>query len=279
MLISDHIRQTIRRLEKAGVDSPGLSGRLLVCHATGLDKIALLLAGNTEIDEAASARLDRLVERRAQGEPLAYILGKREFYGLEFFVDNSTLVPRPETELLVDLALELFPAGQATFADIGCGSGCIGIALLTQRPGWKGLLIDFSARALAVTAKNATKNALKCAIVQADIFALPLARNSLDLCISNPPYIAYAEKPLVMPECLAFEPHSALFSPNNGLGHLEAVINGASVCLKPGGWIIVEHGMAQAEPVKELLQGAGFASVNCRRDLAGLNRCTFGQKG
>lgn len=279
MRISEHISQTVRRLEQAGADSPALSGRLLVCHATGLDKIGLIMAGNMEMTGQAAEKLASLVERRASGEPLAYILGKKEFFGIDFTVDASTLVPRPETEHLVELALGLFTQDPILFADIGCGSGCIGLALLAQRPLWKGLLMDNSAAALAITAKNAAGLGVDCAIARADLFDLPLARASLDLCISNPPYIARAEKDLVMPECLAFEPHSALFSGKGGLSHLEAVIDGASACLKPGGWVIVEHGMTQAGAVRMLMQNAGFEKIRCQKDLASLDRCTLGQKG
>lgn len=268
-------------LAEARVDSPGLCARLLVAHAAGLNKIQYIAHNDTELAPEKADFLQKLIARRAEGEPLAYILGHKEFHCFDFFVDSSTLTPRPETEMLVELALEVFPASKPVrFVDLGCGSGCIGLSLLSLRNYWRGILIDNSGAALAVTRRN--QLALGCTnatILQADIFHLPLANSIFDLVVSNPPYIATAEKGLVMAETLAYEPHSALFSPCNGLAHIEAVIGAASFCLGVGGYVMLEHGAAQRNAVRDLMLKYGFCDLRLENDLAKLPRCIIGRKG
>ena len=279
MTLSEHERQARRALRLAGVDSPELCGRLLAQRAFGLDHIKLVLAGERQAEPEEAARLARLVQRRSLGEPLAYILGKREFYGRDFLVSPATLIPRPETELLIEAALDLAGQGSATFADLGCGSGCIGLTLLCERPAWRGLLCDISPQALAVAAANAGQLGCEAAFLLADMRAPPLKPASLDLVISNPPYIATWDKRNVLPETLAWEPHLALFSEQDGLGHLQAAITAGQICLKPGGWLIVEHGWRQRAAVQTLFSRDGFTNLRGLNDLAGLPRCVCGQKG
>ncbi len=279
MRLYDHELNIRKRLAKARVDSPGLCARLLCAHAAGLDKIAYILACDQELPKAKESLLANIVERRAKGEPLAYILGFKEFYGVNFVVNSATLTPRPETEILVDQALAAFPENRRIFfADIGCGSGCIGLAILWQRKQWHGLLVDNSLPALAVAAQNLQKTDAQARLLQADLFQLPFQAESLDLVVSNPPYIAFEEKDQVMPECLAYEPHSALFSPCGGLRHLEAVIKSAHHCLKQGGFIILEHGASQAGKVLNILADFNFQNAKIETDLAGLPRCAIAQK-
>lgn len=279
MTVSEHERQARRQLQLAGVDSPELCSRLLAQRAFGLDHLELVLAGDLQAGPEGVARLARLVKRRSLGEPLAYILGKREFYGRDFLVSAATLIPRPETELLIETALGLAGPGSTIFADLGCGSGCIGLTLLCERPAWQGLLCDISPQALAVAAGNAAQLGCEAVFLLADMQTPPLRQASLDLVISNPPYIATWDKRNVMPETLAWEPHLALFSEQDGLGHLRAVITAAQICLKPGGWLIVEHGWQQREDVLALFRQNGFANLGELDDLAGLPRCVCGQKG
>lgn len=267
-----------KKLTEAGVDSPGLCARLLVAHTACLDKIAYILGSDQELPEDRELYLQKLVERRAQGEPLAYLLGKKEFYGRDFVVSPATLVPRPETELLVELALDLVPVKGIRFCDAGCGSGCIGETLLLERPDWEGVLLDNSREALHVAECNARKLGCNPLFICADIFAPPLATSSLDLVISNPPYIDPRERQLVMPATLAYEPHSALFSKQGGLAHLNAVILGAASHLKKGGILILEHANTQGNAVLELLGLAGFKQMRDYEDLAGLPRCAVAKK-
>lgn len=281
MRLGEYERQMARQLTEAGVDSPRLCARLLCAHALGLDKLGVALAPELELDEAEAARLAALAARRATGEPLAHITGSREFFGRDFRVTRHTLVPRPETELLVEAALELLPSGPVAFADLGTGSGCIGITLACERPRWRGVLLEKSKEALAVARENAAAHLpgedARLAFVRGDLFAPPLASRALDLVISNPPYIGEGERARVMDEVLRFEPASALFSPAGGLAHLTAVCEAARRLLRPGGLLIMEHGAGQGAAVRGLLVRQGFTGIETRLDLAGLERCTLGR--
>lgn len=277
MRLGDYERQIARQLTEAGVESPRLCARLLCGHALGLDKLGVALSPERELDEAETARLAALAARRATGEPLAHITGAREFFGRDFRVTRHTLVPRPETELLVETALEVLPPGPVTFVDLGTGSGCIGITLACERPRWRGVLLEKSPEALAVARENAAsllhEGAARLALVRGDLFAPPLRPGAYDLVISNPPYIGEGERGEVMDEVLRFEPASALFSPAEGLAHLAAVCDAARRLLRPGGLLVMEHGAGQGKAVRGLMAGRGLGGVETRRDLAGLERC------
>lgn len=264
-------------LVEAGVDSPGLCARMLVEHVLGLDPVHHILSSSRTLSADEENRLEDLVQRRAAGEPMAYILGRKAFYEHEFMVSPATLVPRPETEMLVDLALGLLPESRIRFADIGAGSGCIGLSLMAKRPCWHGVLLDISGEALHVASRNASRIAANPCLIQGDMFNLPFRDNSLDLLISNPPYIAFDEFP-EMDRTLAYEPPSALFSGNEGLGHIQGLALEAKRVLRAGGLAIIEHGYLQSRKVCEILTDAGFMDVNDHNDLAGLPRCATGQK-
>lgn len=279
MRLCEHELKIRALLADAGVDGPGVCARALVAHAAGLSRINYILACDQELDIDKASTLNALVARRARGEPLAYILGEKEFYGLPFNVSSATLTPRPETELLIEISLRLLPLERIIFADLGCGCGCIGATLLKERPAWSGILIDSSLSALEVARANKSRLDISAILMAGDIFNLPLATGSLDLVISNPPYIAPSEIAMVMRETLAYEPHCALFSRPDGFRHITAVIAGATRCLKAGGMLILEHGANQAENVKELLQKSGFVEIHSYRDLAGIHRCASAIKG
>lgn len=280
--LRDYEQNATARLTKAGVDSPRLCAQVLVGHVLGLNRLQCVLEAERELDPAAVHRLDALMARRATGEPLARILGRKEFFSRDFLVTPATLIPRPETELLIETALELLPAGVPLhFADLGAGSGCIGVTLALERPAWRGLLLEVKAETLAVAQANARRlgAAGRLACLRADLRQAPLAACSCDLLISNPPYIAECERALVMDEVVRFEPYAALFSPQQGLAHLQAVIAQAVRALKTGGLLLLEHGAAQGSAVRALLHAAKvFAQVATRRDLAGLERCTLAWK-
>ena len=203
MRLREYEQNAARRLTKAGVDSPRLCAQLLAGHVLGLDRLHCVLAAECELTPDQAGTLEALTARRATGEPLAHILGDREFFGRTFLVTPDTLIPRPETELLVETALELLPAGQPLrFADLGAGSGCIGVTLCLERPRWCGLLLELSAPALEVARANAARlgAATRLDALRADLRAIPLAAGSCDLLVSNPPYIADAERGQVMDE-------------------------------------------------------------------------------
>lgn len=279
MTLAEHEIQARLILEQARVDSPGLCARILTAFAANLTNTQYILAWRQTLPPDRAALLTTLVNRRAKGEPLSCILGKKEFYGLDFYVNSSVLTPRPETELLIDLALARFAPDTALhFADLCSGSGCIAITLSKHRPLWRGILCELSLPALEVSVRNISAHSVPLFPVQGDIFHLPLAADCLDLVVSNPPYIAPEEKPEVMWETLAWEPHSALFSPCGGLRHLKEVIREAHRILKHGGAIMLEHGARQPTAVKTMLENTGFCDIELHRDLAGLPRCAVARK-
>lgn len=283
MRLADHERRIAERLSTAGVDSPRLCARLLCAHALGLDKLGVALVPERPLNAAEADRLETLAARRATGEPLAHILGKREFFSRDFRVTRHTLVPRPETELLVEAALELLPPTPVAFVDLGAGSGCIGLTLACERPAWRGVLLDASAEALAVARENTAAlvprgTGARPALVRGDLFAPPLRENAFDLVISNPPYIGEAERGAVMDEVLRFEPAAALFSPQDGLAHLAAVCAAARRLLRRGGHVIVEHGAGQGAAVRGLLAAQGLDGARTHADLAGRARCTVARQ-
>lgn len=270
--LRQHIAKITRLFAGAGIESPGLCARVLVAYAAKLDDVAFLLAQDQYLDDAAELYFS--AGRLLGGEPLAHILGKREFYGRDFIVNRDVLIPRPETELLVDLALELLPKERLAFADIGTGSGCIGVSLALERPAWQGVMLDKSERALDIARANCKLHGTNIQSLCGDMFALPL--QGLDLLVANPPYIGPDDE--VMPSVREFEPASALFSENAGLGHLAAIIAQTPRILRPGGLLLLEHGASQGPAVLAMLNEAGLCRAECRRDLAGLDRCCLAWK-
>lgn len=277
MRLWEYERLAQRRLAKAGVDCPGLCARMLTAHACGIDDLIYTLSRNEQLSKQEADIFFSTLERRAHGEPMAYILGKKEFYSREFIISPEVLIPRPETELLVETALKLFAKQRIFFLDTGCGSGCIGISLLAENPNWQGILLDNNRAALLVAQKNALALAPYANLLLGNIFCLPFNSCTFDLIISNPPYIAPQSKD-IMPEVLAWEPHSALFSAEDGLAHLITVIKQAGQILKPGGWLILEHGWDQGEYLCQLLQNSYWTDIEDLTDLAGLPRCVVAQK-
>ncbi len=221
-------------------------------------------------DRAAAFAAD--VQRRAAGMPLAYLVGEREFHGLALTVSPAVLVPRPETEHLVDWALERAAPG-STAVDLGTGSGAIALALAHARPDLRITATDASAAALAVARAQAQRLSLAVEFIEGDWWA-PLAGRRFGLAVSNPPYIAGDDGHLA---ALVLEPRRALTPEGDGLAALRALVAGAAAHLAPGGWLLMEHGFDQAAAVQALLRAADFQAVETRHDLAGLPRCTGGR--
>lgn len=285
--LKNYIDAATARLTKAGVDSPRLCVEVLARETLGdaretSARLFCLLEAERELSDEEQTRLEAQVARRATGIPLAHITGRKEFYGRDFLVTPHTLIPRPETELLVDTALELLPGTPLRFADLGAGTGCIGLTLAAERPHWRGVLLDISARAVAVAARNAERLEVadRATALAADMRHPPLSRRSLGLVVANPPYIADAERHMVMDEVLRNEPHSALFSEQNGQMHLNAAVRAAADALAEGGLALLEHGAAQGPAVRAMFAATGiFKKIETKRDIAGLERCTLAQKG
>jgi release factor glutamine methyltransferase len=256
--------------------TPGLDAELLLAHALETGR-ARLRSHPEEVPGAdAAERFIALIERRAAGEPVAYILGRKDFWTLELSVSPAVLVPRPETELLVERALALGPDGQAKTADLGTGSGAIALALASARPRWRIVATDISADALAVARANAAALGLaRVEMVQGDWLTC-LRERRFHLLVSNPPYVAAGDPALGQPELLR-EPRLALVAAEEGLAALRRIITDAPEHLEPGGWLLLEHGAAQAAAVAGALVARGFAQVRSHRDLAGRERMTEGQ--
>ena len=267
------IAQALAAAMALGIDR--LDAQLLLLHAIGrpLHDRAWLLAHDTDaLPEAAWPALSQSVARRVAGEPLAYLVGEKEFHGLTLQVDARVLVPRPDTETLVDWALERLAASTSPkVLDLGTGSGAIALAIAHALPNATVQAVDSSADALAVASANATRLGLAVRFTRADW--LDGAETGYDLIVSNPPYVAADDHHLA---ALRHEPIGALASGTDGLDDLRRIVEDAPPHLVEGGWLLLEHGHDQAAAVQALLTTRGFAEVQSRDDLGGIARCSGG---
>lgn len=265
----------------ADTEAPALTAQLLLCHVLGVDRVALVAHSEQAVPDDAGRQLELLLNRRIQGEPLAYILGFREFYGRDFQVNRHTLIPRPETEHLVEEALDFFPRPEqrVTFVDLGTGSGCIAVTLAAERPAWQGVAVDISQGALDTARRNAASHGAALEFLLADFTApLPLEASSFDLVLSNPPYISEEEYAGLDVGVRDFEPRSALVPGPEGMEHPRVVEQAARRLLKPGGLFLMEHGWLQGEACRELCRGPFWKHVRTGRDLAGRDRYLFAER-
>ena len=259
-------------------DLPALEQRILLMHALGLSRTELITQDQRHINSEQSARLSDLFARRLQGEPIAYILGEREFFGLSFIVSPAVLIPRPDTELIVELALTHAPH-QANVLDMGTGSGAIAIALAHSRADLQVTALDVSTDALAIASQNAARhlpNARHFKLLQSNWYSALATDAQFALIVSNPPYIE-AHDPHLQQGDLRFEPRGALSDEADGLQALRHIINGAPHHLHAGGWLLMEHGYDQARALRDVLQAAGWLEVQSWRDLAGIERVRGGR--
>jgi len=280
------VASTLADLQARGLER--LDAQLLLLQALkrpGHQRAWLLAHDTDPVDTAVLERLDALARRRLQGEPQAYLCGSKDFFGLTLQVDARVLVPRPDTETLVDWALSVLDEASARAAlahppalralDLGTGSGAIALALKATRPAVQVDATDYSADALAMAQTNAQRLGLVVQFHQGSwLAALPQASARFDLIVSNPPYIAAHDEHL---PALVHEPLQALASGADGLDDLRQIIAQASAHLQPGGCLLLEHGYDQAPAVRELLEAAGFEEVQSRKDLNGIERCSGGR--
>lgn len=264
---------TIRQLLAALPLEP-LENRILLCHALGVSRVGLITQSERALNSAEAAHLDALVQRRLAGEPIAYIVGEREFFGLPFRVGPGVLIPRPDTELIVELSLERLPP-RGRLLDMGTGSGAIAVACAHSRRDASVTALDVSEEALAIARANAAANGAQVRFLRSDWFAA-IGEERFELIASNPPYIAAGDAHLSQGD-LRFEPVGALTDHGDGLAALRSIIDGAPDHLMPGGWLLLEHGYDQAEAVRALLAARGFLEVQSWRDLAGIERVSGGR--
>ncbi|HTN30932.1 MAG TPA: peptide chain release factor N(5)-glutamine methyltransferase [Pseudomonas sp.] len=255
--------------------SPRLDAELLLAHVLGKPRSYLRTWPEHQPDAEQCASFERLLQRRRAGEPVAYLLGRQGFWSLDLEVSSDTLIPRPDTELLVETALTLILATPLDVLDLGTGTGAIALALAAERPAWRVTGVDRIEAAVALAARNGQRLGLNNARFQLSHWFKALVGQRFQLIVSNPPYIAAGDRHLGEGD-VRFEPASALVAGADGLGDIRLIIEQAPAHLLPGGWLLLEHGFDQAEAVRELLNAAGFAKVESRRDLGNHPRISLG---
>jgi release factor glutamine methyltransferase len=275
------INQTLHDAGKAiraVSDTPLLDAEILLSAVLARPRSYLRAHGAGELTENEAQQFQALVARRLQREPVAYITGCKEFWSLALQVNHGTLIPRPETELLVETALRLFPGAQQCVraADLGTGSGAIALALAAERAHWEIHAVDNSEIALKTANDNAQRLGLAHVSFHCGHWFNALPVNNLDLVISNPPYLAANEWPEYGAN-LAFEPRAALVSGEDGLQAIREICASVSAKVRPGGYVLLEHGFAQGASVRELLASAGCGEVQSLTDLAGCERVSLGR--
>jgi len=266
--------------EAAGIlarhDEARREAQVLLGHVLDASRAWLSGHGDDKAEQSAVAAFRDLVERRRIGEPIAYLVGEREFYGLGFRVTPDVLIPRADTETLIDVALEkLVPGVVHDVLDLGTGSGCVAIVIAHERPAARVTAVDISAAALAVARQNAATTGAEVKFVEGRWFE-PLVQNRFDVIVSNPPYVAAGDAHMQQGD-LRFEPPMALTSGDDGLNDIRVIVAGATAHLRAGGWLLFEHGHDQADVCRDLLLDAGFEEILNRADIAGLPRVAGGR--
>ncbi|PSW04027.1 peptide chain release factor N(5)-glutamine methyltransferase [Photobacterium lipolyticum] len=270
------IKQTALQLAEAGSDSPQLDAAVLLCHVLNKPRSYLLTWPEKMLEEEQYAAFDALVKRRLTGEPVAYILGQREFWSLPLKVSPSTLIPRPDTERLVELALDKIPAQPCSVLDLGTGTGAIALAIASERADVQVTGIDLRPETAALATENSERLTIRNARFLAGSWYTPLAETAqFAVIVSNPPYIDEADPHLSQGD-VRFEPKSALVADDNGLADIQIISEQGRQHLQPGGWLLMEHGFEQGEAVRTILQELGYNLVSTAQDYAGLDRVTMG---
>jgi len=256
-------------------DSPRLDAELLLSHVTGLTRTSFRAWPEREVTYAHAEAFEALVQERMAGRPVAHLLGQQEFWSLPLKVSASTLIPRPDTECIVEVALDLPLPRHARVLDLGTGTGAIALALASEHRDWQVTACDTVAEAVALAHDNADALGLAVSVVQSSWFS-ELETGRFDLIVSNPPYIPDNDHHLTQGD-VRFEPASALVSGSDGLDDLRLIVGQAPDWLVEGGWLLVEHGFDQAEAVAELFRARGFKDVETRRDYGNRDRMTLGR--
>lgn len=256
-------------------DTPRLDAELLLNHVSGLSRSSFRAFPEREVDAPLAAQFEHLVVQRIEGMPVAYLLGHQEFWSLPFMVGSSTLIPRPDTECLVEQALELSLPDDAKVLDMGTGTGAIALALASEQPNWLISACDLQEDAIVLAQANARELQLPVNVFQSSWFT-GLPTDSFDLIVSNPPYIASGNYHLGEGD-VRFEPASALVAGVDGLDDIRKIVAEAPVWLNNNGWLLLEHGFDQASAVQALFSEHGFTNVESRKDYGHNDRMTLGQ--
>ncbi len=270
------IASLLRAAELPDSPTARLDAELLLAAALGKSRSYLHTWPEKIVSSESALTFSGYLLRRRAGEPVAYILGQQGFWKLDLEVAPHTLIPRPDTELLVETALDLLPASPARVLDLGTGSGAIALALASERPAWHVTAVDRVLEAVALAERNRQRLQLENVHVLTSHWFSALADQRFDMIISNPPYLAAGDVHLAQGD-VRFEPESALVAGVDGLDDIREIIQAAPQHLNPGGWLMLEHGYDQADAVRQLLSGAGFAQVESRKDLGTHERITLGR--
>ncbi len=257
-------------------DTPRLDIEVMLARLLMKERSWLYTWPESCLTEAQQAAFQRQLQRRKEGEPVAHIIGEREFWSLTLKVDNTTLIPRPETETLVEKALQLPLPDAAAVLDLGTGTGAIALALAAEKPDWHIVAVDAVPAAVALAQENTRRHRLQnVTVIESDWFS-GLGSQRFDLIVSNPPYID-GDDPHLREGDVRFEPASALVAGENGCADLRQIVEISPNHLRSGGWLLLEHGYQQGEAVRKLLLSAGYQSVETGLDLAGCERISVGQ--
>jgi release factor glutamine methyltransferase len=281
--VAEARKWAMEQLKRARAENPALTADLLLASVLGWDRIRILSHTEHIVPEESDARFQGLVARRIQGEPLQYLTGEKEFFGLTFQVAPGVLIPRPETEILVERAIDLIrsqPLASARFADIGTGSGCIAISVARAVASSSGWAVDFSAPALEIARGNAVRHNVeeRVLFVRSDLFECFPPKPCFDLVLCNPPYIALEECDSLPSEVRVYEPHEALFGGASGLEMYRRLVPGAASRIKARGHLLLELGAGQAAAVGTLVESEGFMIETIVDDLQGIPRCLVARK-
>ncbi|TKI05591.1 peptide chain release factor N(5)-glutamine methyltransferase [Martelella alba] len=268
------LANAIRQL--AGGDSPKRDAEILLRLVTGRERTWLLAHDDACLTLEQQTRLAGLLDRRRAGEPIAYLTGEREFWSLNLNVSPATLIPRPDTECLVEQVLSLVLDAETDVLDLGTGTGAIALALASERPGWRVTGVDLHPDAVALARENARRLGLERVRFETGDWFSRLQGKRYGLIVSNPPYID-GDDPHLSQGDVRYEPRSALVADMSGLADLQCIVKGAGEHLLAGGWLAVEHGWRQGKPVRSLLSRAGFRRIETRYDYGGNERVTLGQ--
>ncbi len=273
------LKQALRMASHAiaGSDTVQVDAELLLTAALGKSRTYLYTWPEQVLSPAERSYFESVLERRVMGEPVAYIIGTRDFWTLTLRVNRHVLIPRPETELLVETALALVTSPDACIADLGTGSGAIALAIASERPAWNIVATDMSTAALSLASDNATVLKIPNVEFRQGSWCEALPLTLFDLIASNPPYIDSDDAHLTRGD-LRFEPRSALVAADDGLADIRTLCSQAPQCLKPGGWLLLEHGWTQGPTVAAILQSSGLESVQTLKDLNDNDRVTLGRK-
>ena len=273
MTISNVLNLGAKLLSKSGVAEPRREASSLLTFVLKKEAVFLIAHPEYELEDDESDRFDETVRRRAMREPFQYIVGHQEFYGLEFEVEPGVLIPRPETEILVEEAIAILSKHKGSrFYEIGVGSGCISVSILHVAKSVNAVGVDISRAALNVTARNAEKHRVadRLTLKKTDVFEEP--NGLFDLIVSNPPYIPDGDRESMQAEVVRFEPHTALFGGTDGLSFIRRIVNGAPQYLKPEGFLLIEIGFGQAAKVKDLFDSARWEDVEFLADMQDIPR-------